>query len=325
MPNAPEDAQSTQLKREPELVKTLTSGARGPAPRRDFRRHLQGYELGLLTVAIVLTFTLLAVPRASVPETLPLPHVDRAEARRNDAREDDLAASAEREPLPFEVRAVGEAIRKFGSTRAQGFDAEPERREILERVAAVAAQGKLPLLLRLRAVQTRFFLAALKQFEATGKPNAELSELGGDFLTRARESGWLSSANRSLADSSTLRVLYQLRWAELIDKRRLFPFSPSLNDWRIYYRFQILHPERLPIGLGPGLDDEARLKWVTALAHKDPDYPEAFAKGYLYFRLGRLEAAASSYRAQLGKSDSGPYALLARNYLIYTLQGAGPE
>ncbi len=325
MPHAPEDAQGTQLKREPKLVKKPTAGAHDGRPRRDFRRHFRGYELGLLTVVMVLTFALLALPRASVPETLPLPRIDRGESRQRDARENQLAASAEREPLPFEVRAVGEAIRKFGARQAQGLAAELERREIQQCVEEVTAQGRLPLLLRLRAVQTRFFLAALAHFEASGKPNRELDELGGDFLTRARDSGWLDDTHQSLADASTLRVLYQLRWAELIDKRRVFPFSPSLNDWRIYYRFQILHPERVLAPPDPGQDDEARLKLVSALARKDPDYPEAFAKGYLYFRLGNLEAAAASYRAQLGKSESGPYALLARNYLIYALQGISPE
>jgi hypothetical protein len=179
--------------------------------------------------------------------------------------------------------------------------------------------------LQLRAIQTRYFLAALVDFERTGKPSTDLNELGGDFVKQAEHSGWLDASHRCLADEATLRVLYQLRWADLMQKRRVFPFAPSLNDWRIYYRFLLLHPERVPSLLEQSPDDEARLKLVAALARTDPDYPVAFARGYLAYRLGDLEAAAASYRSQLGKSDSGPYALLARNYLIFTLRGVDPE
>jgi hypothetical protein len=325
MPNLGDHAQGTPLRREPGLVKNQTSVAAEPPPRRDFRRHLQGYELGLVTVGTVLTFAFLALPRASPPEVLPLPGVDRAEARRDEDRDRELATDAERVPLPFEVRAVGESIRHFGLTRSQGFDADHDRKDIVARVGIVDAQGKTASLLRLRAIQTRYFLAALADFEHSGTPNADLNELGGDFAKQAEQSGWLDAAHHCLADQTTLRVLFQLRWAELIQKRRAFPFAPSLNDWRIYYRFLLLHPERLPNTPGQAQGDEARLKLVAALAQRDPEYPQAFARGYLAYRLGDAEASAAAYRAQLGKSDSGPYALLARNYLIYALQSVSPE
>jgi hypothetical protein len=325
MPNDPDHAQGTPLRREPELVKTVAGADKQSARRPNFRRHLEGYELGLVTVGMVLTFALLALPRASVPEILPLPSVDRAEAHRRESSEGELATDTERTGLPFEVRAVGEAIRHFGQTSAEGFDATHEREDIAERVKVVQSKRQTPLLLRLRAVQTRYFLAALAQFEREGTANADLNELGGDFWNRARRSGWFDEHGRCLADISTLRVLFQLHWAELIDERRAFPFAPTLNDWRIYYRFLLLHPERLPTSAGANADDEVRLKLVNALARKDPEYPEAFARGYLFYRLGDPESAATSYRAQLGAHDSGPYALLARNYLIYTLKGLSPE
>lgn len=312
------------MSREPEVVKTRTERANDPPPRRYFRQHLRGYELGLVTVGMVLTFALLALPRASAPEVLPLPRVDRAEARRSEGRDQHLADSAEHEPLPFEVRAVGESVRHFGLMRSQGLDAEHDRQDIIARANAVTSQGKALLLLQLRAIQTRYFLAALADFERSGKPNADLNELGGDFVKQAELSGWLDTLHHCLADETTLRVLYQLRWADLLQKRGAFPFAPSLNDWRIYYRFLLLYPERIPSLLEQS-PDEARLKLVAALARTDPDYPVAFARGYLAYRLGDLEAAAASYRSQLGKSDSGPYALLARNYLIFTLRGVDPE
>jgi hypothetical protein len=312
------------LRREPKLVKTPPKGPDERTSPPNFRRHLQGYELGLVTLGMVLTFALLALPRASEPCTLPLPRIDRAEALRRDAQQRDLASSAERSGLPFEVRAVGEAVRQFGASTAQGYDATHERQDIRERVKVALAQGQGPLLVQLRAVQTKYFLAALSQFERDGKPNRDLRELGGDFLEHAERSGWLDEHRHCVADASTLGVLFRWRWATLVEEARVFPFAPSLNDWRIYYRFLLTYPERLP-GQEAADDDSARLKLVSSLAHKDPEYPAGFAKGYLLYRLGDREEAAVEYRAQLSKSDSGPYALLARNYLIYALQGVSPE
>jgi hypothetical protein len=313
------------LRREPGVVKTPPEGADARVSPPNFRRHLQGYELGLVTLGMVLTFAWLTLPRASEPGTLPLPRIDRAEARRSEARQRDMVSRAEHSGLPFEVRAVGEALRHFGATSAQGYDATHDRQDIQERIKIALDKGQAPLLLQLRAVQTQYFLAALSKFEQDGKESQDLQELGGDFILHAKGSGWFDAHGRCLADANTLGVLFRWRWATLVDKARVFPFAPSLNDWRIYYRFLFLYPERLGPDQDRAGDDETRLKLVNALAHMDPEYPAAFARGYLLYRLGEREAAATEYRAQLGKSDSGPYALLARNYLIYSLQGVSPE
>ena len=45
-----------------------------------------------------------------------------------------------------------------------------------------------------------------------------------------------------------------------------FPFAPSLNEWRIYYRFLLLHPGREPGMASAFADDAARLRVVNALA-----------------------------------------------------------
>ncbi|HWZ89408.1 MAG TPA: hypothetical protein VNW92_11180 [Polyangiaceae bacterium] len=277
-----------------------------------------------MTVGMVLTFTLLAVPRASVPMTLPLPRVDRAEARRSADEERDLATRTEAEGLPFEVRAVGEALRHFGRSSAKGADTSHDLEDIRARVQVVLGAKQTPLLLRLRAVQTQYFFRELRRFARDGKSNAELKELGGDFLEHARKSGWLDSAGQLLSDETTLRVLFRLRWADLIGKRTIYPFSLSLNEWRIYYRFLLQHPE------GDGVrsdaqDDAVRLRIATALGRKDPEFPTEMAQGYLLYQLGNLDAAAVAYRRQLSKHPGGPYALLARNYLIYTLQGVSSE
>ncbi|HKO46682.1 MAG TPA: hypothetical protein VJV79_03115 [Polyangiaceae bacterium] len=318
------------MRRDPELVKKSPAAAEKHALRDKLGRlgrHLQGYELGLVTVGMVLTFALLALPRASRPLTLPLPRIDRAQAQRQNRLERELASRAEATGLPFELRAVGEAIRHFGHSRNHGIDTGHDVDDLRERMQAVVSKGQSSLLLSLRAVQTQYFLRALAQFEREGKPNSELEELGADFLAHAQHNGWFGRDGRFLADEATRRVLFQLHWADLIGKRGSFPFAPTLNDWRLYYRFLLLHPEQEPTLMADleGAANAARVRVVNALSRKDPDYPAFFARGYLFDRLGDTEAAASAYRAHLGQHESGPYALLARNYLIHTLQGTDSE
>jgi len=315
------------LRRDSEVVKKSPGPGEKHALRGGLRRHLQGYELGLLTVGMVLTFSLLALPRASRPMTLPLPRIDRAEARRRNTSERELSSRAEATGLPFELRAVGEAIRHFGHSLNQGIDTKHDLDDLRERMQAVVSKGQASLLPSLRAVQTQYFLRALARFESEGKPNSELEELGADFMLHAQHNGWFGKDGRFLADDATRRVLFQMHWAELVGKRSSFPFAPTLNDWRLYYRFLLLHPEQRA---APQADAESeanaeRVRVVNALARKDPDYPAFFARGYLFDRLGDSEAAASAYRAHLAQHESGPYALLARNYLIHTLQGGDSE
>ena len=299
-------------------------GAAGDRPD-DFRRHLQGYELGLLTLGIALTFALLALPRGSVPLTLPLPVIDRREVRQSAELELALVHWAEHSGLPFEVRAVGESVRHFGHSTQRGIDTFHDRQDIHERVQRVEAKGQAPLLLLLRAVQTEYFLAALRRFEQSGKPDNDLDELGADFIDHGRRSGWFDPKGRCLADEGTRRVLFHLHFAELIERRSKFPFAPSLTELRLYYRFLLLHPEPNPGLPSEVADDTARLGVVSALAQNDPDYPQLFAKGTLLYRLGDSQAAASAFRRQLALRESGPYALLARNYLIRALQDVPTE
>lgn len=293
------------------------------AERADFRRHLQGYELGLLTVGMVLTFAALTLPRSAIPETLPLPKVDRAEAQRSAHSEQELSMRAEVEGLPFEVRAVGEAIRHFGRSVVRGIDTDHDRQDVRERLKAALTKGQAPLLLRLRAVQTEYFLRALQGAERGQRSNVDLDELGADFVEHAKRNGWFDARGKCVADDAMRRVLFHMHWADLIEKRSEFPFGPTLNDWRVYYRFMLEHPRAG--ATSESAADAERLSVVDALSHKDPEYPGFFAKGYLFWRLGDHESAATSFRTHLGLHESGPYALLARNYLIQTLQGAQSE
>lgn len=316
------------MRREPDLVKNSPDAPEATRRRSDFRRHLQGYELGLVTIAIVLAGAALALPRASEPLTVPLPRVDRVGLARGIESELELVRKTEAEGLPFDVRAVGESIRRFGKSVTQRADTGHDRQDIRERLAVVLARKGEASVLALRAVQTEYFARALGRAESEGKSNPELDELGGGFLEHAKQSGWLDASGRLLADESTRRVLFRMHFVDLLEKRGVFPFAPTLEDWRVYYRFLLVHPERSAAAslVNDASDDDAhRLRIVNALGKKDPEYPALFAKGTLLYRLGDREGASAAFRAYLGAHESGPYALLARNHLIYTLQGLNPE
>jgi len=325
MPKSDELTQNTPLRRDVDLVKELAAPAENASKPRGFRRHFEGYELGLLVVALVLTFAALALPRPSEPDALPLPTVDRLELARRTAAERVLVEIAERQGLPFDVRAVGEALRRFGFSSAHGEETSHDRDDIRTRAQALLGAHQSAALLSLRAVQTSYFLRALAEFEASGQRSKDLDELGGEFPDVARKNGWLDGRNHFVLDDSERRVLFELRWADLTGQRNAFPFTPTLDEWRVYYRFLLAHPES-----GTELDpthaaDSARLRYVGALARRDPEYPADLARGYLSYQLGDGRSAASSFRAHLAAHATGPYSLLARNSLIYLLQGQNPE
>jgi hypothetical protein len=103
-------------------------------------RHLEGWELGAVTVGLVLAAALLAVPRAARPGVFPVPLIDVAEERATRAEQDELATRAEREGLPFETRAVGDAVRRLGLALAGEQGDVPHLRRVLgERVGLALA------------------------------------------------------------------------------------------------------------------------------------------------------------------------------------------
>src|SRR6185503_2149096 len=101
--------------------------------------------------------------------------------------------------------------------------------------------------------------------------------------------------------ASERRVLFTLRWAELAGLRETLPFSPTLDEWRVYYRLLLLHPQSAP-GVAA---DRTRLGYAAALSRKDPEYPAEFARGVLAFRSGDLASAAGAFRRQLATHPGG--------------------
>ena len=297
-----------------------------PAAGPGFARYFEGWELGGITLALVLSTALLAVPRASVPDVFPVPLVDVGEARATRLRLAQLADRAQREGLPFETRAVGDAVRRLGLVLSgRPGDVEHLRRVLNERVQlALAAKQQAPLA-RLRAVQVRLFLSAVAAHVPGSKPSDELAALGGDFTSRATSNGWLGPRGFTGSEDE-LCTLFVMRWSQLTRLRDEPELKPSLAELRRYYRFLLLYPER-----GQGLDApsieraELRLRYVAALARQDGEYPAALARGSLLAQLGRAPEAVQALSGHLAQTGVAEWKLRARNQLLYAADGRSEE
>lgn len=291
---------------------------RGRKVKAGFRRHLEGWELGLISVAIAALGVALLAPRAAEPDVVPLPRIDRKEVARTAALERQRAAAAVEETLPYEVRAVGEALRQYGRAEAAGESARAAvLRDDLRRAARAAfAERGAEALLGLRAVQTLMFLHALERWEHGSGETDELRELAGNLLQRAETAGWLRDSRQLDMSRAERSLLFRMRWGELTGLASETTFAPTANEWRLYYRFLLLHPER------DGSPDAA-LRYAAAAAKYDPDYPLELALGILELRLGRPVRAAAALSAFLTKKPHGRWRLRAQNHLARALAESG--
>lgn len=308
-----------------DAVKEAKPEQKGPRGRRPFARVVEGWELGAITVGLVLATALLAVPRAAPPGLFPVPLVDVAEARSARERLAALADRAEREGLPFETRAVGDGVRRLGLVLAGGpGDPEHLQRLIGERVQVAMAAGQGEPLLRLRAVQARLFVKAVRGHVWGGKPSDDLAALGGDFLRRAPQNGWLD-ADGCLASDAELETLYARRWAEFTGLRDEPRFKPTLGEARRYFRFLLLYPEHRASADASHERATRRLRYVEALAHYDTEYPIALARGSLLGELGVRGESAQALSGQLARPGGSQWNLRARNYLLHAASGQGSD
>jgi len=273
-------------------------------------RNLEGWPVGLAIVSAALLSALLVVPRRVDPVWVPPPIIDRVEQRLNAQAEDARRAQA-RAGLPLAVRSVGEAFRRFAAA-SFASTAEPTlQREQLRRLAraAIEQSGEEGLLL-LRAVQTELFVAAM-QARSDSEPTPDRTSLGGSMFNLGRKRGWFAPSPTA-ASREELETLFRIYWAEALELRGP-PFAPTLNEWRVYYRFLLAQPVRS----GPDRDQDLALQlgYVAALARHDLDYPAHLARGVLLFQRGAAADAAAEFLAHLDQHPDGPWALRAKNYL----------
>jgi hypothetical protein len=296
-----------------QLVDNSAAGRQDPGRQRGWRRHFEGWQTGAILVISAVTAALLIVPRAQASQELPLPTIDRVEQSRSLLTTQQLAAQAQKTPLPYEVRAVGEAIRRQGALRAGGDEQAAQWSVSDVRDAtqqALTAHGPTPLL-QLRALQLQMFLSAASEFKLP--PSPDLLELGGEFLEQAKGGGWIEG-DTLLADPVELRAWFLIRWGALTNLTKMPQFAPTLNDWRTYYTF-LLRPDHRPAETTE-LDGLAyRTRIVKALGQHDPDYPLDLALGILATQQGDSTAAAPSLRNFLRAHPDGSWVLRARNTL----------
>lgn len=362
-------AESVAVKRrEPRAAPSSRARDRAPARtgaalRRGWKRHLEGWEPGLVAVFIAGSAAILAVPRSVEPAELPLPLADaRALAQARDA-DTARAREAEQRGLDAEVRALGSAIRAFGVVDADADHTEAEllaaRKRVLDAVGPALAQGD-EAVLRLRAYQMSSFIREVRRFEATGEESDELRELGGNFLGLLRRSAWLGrrgerphggvEARRVAMDGAVLGVLFKKRWGAISGIQRE-PFAPSLDEERALFKFLLSHP----VGAARGAQDLAapaaaaaradpagepqpsstaaarraeeqyRLKKIDELAALDPSYPRHLARGVALYRLGKFAQSAEAFRGHLEQHPDGEHTLRAQNYLRAALERAREE
>lgn len=287
-------------------VKNVRAGAR----RRGLSHHFEGWQVALVSVVIATTFALLVVPRPAAPDALPMPRVDVREAEREAALTLERARAATREPLPYLVRAAGETVRAFGKAEAEGRSGDAARKllELRGLAANVRTKHGDESLLRLLALQSELFLAALARYEAGASERAELDELGGAFLDKARASGWLAGS-RLLANESERRAMFKVRWVEAAGLRAAGAFAPTANELRTYYRFLLGRPDR-------SRGAEEALRYVSAVEKVDLEYPGLFARGVIYYQSGQFSRASGAFQAHLAKHPRGPWSLRARNHQL---------
>jgi hypothetical protein len=281
-------------------------------PFRNLQRHSKGWQLAVAALGTALGGVALALPRPVAPRELPLPIVDREELGVAEARARELIRAAESRPLPFLVRAAGEAFRRFGTAEAKHDEAEGrvQANDFAERVSEARKQyGDTPVL-TLRAVQADLFTHAVRESSAP-----DLEELGGAAFAPGSPTRELSRA--TLRDDE-LRALFSMRWTRLSGTLASRPFAPTLNEWRLYYRTLLAHADVALAGgeADPIREAMAQARCIDALVKLDPDYPRLLALGIVEYWKGHYDAAEALFAAHLEARRSGPWRLRTQNYLV---------
>jgi TolA-binding protein len=316
-------------------------------------RTTSGAALALVPLAVFVLLLAMMLPRATPPSDVPLPEVNQKKLGAIFADDDRRYARFVREGLPADVRALGTELRAFHKQQARG-DALVQLEQAKDRVEsaralAIATAGK-ELVRVLFVVQQRAFLERVTVYEHTAAPKGtkteddtadetedpELAELGGSFLARLRQAGWVVG-REVLPDETERRVLYKMMWALDVGLENDEAFALSLDERRVVYRLylRLPHPpEHLRATLADArrqsdtpercrkIADEERAaaeKWrigkIALLGELDSSYPTDYALGIAHYRLGDYQASAGSFRRWLDQHPDGAYTLRAQNFL----------
>ncbi len=338
----------------PEKVERALADAREAAKRRG-AAPASGTKSARWLVLIPVTASVLALllmmPRRAVPEDIPLPAIDGRALGATIAEDRALAASARAQRLSGDLLRVGSAIRAFNIASLPGTtpdDVMAVRKTLDESVGDLATSDGKNLyesLKALRAVQLEAFLGEVARYEMTGEMTKELQELGGSFVERMNDAGWVRSG-KILLDDAQRRSAYKLVWTATVGGDRAPELKLTLDEQRALYTLYLARPHTTE-GLRSAFEKRRRainndadcakanesertaletwrIEKIKKLGDIDPTYPTAYAMGVSHYRAGRYDLAAEAFRGWLEKHPDGRLSLRARNYLKASLTAYGP-
>lgn len=315
-----------------------------PPKKRD-----PGRWLALVPVTIAVLMMALMMPRATVPDAVPLPTVD-VRALSEVMRADDArVARAKATRLPSDVLGLGSAVRSIQAVQLASDATENDLQsaqtalEEARRILGGRNDWKEDVL-ALRALQMSAFLEELARYERTGQTTKELDELGGGFVRRMSSSGW-SDGNRVLLDEPQRRAIFKTVWNALAGVDAFDEFALKLDEQRSLYSLYIGRPypgdasQRTLDAIRrdaksadqcarAAIDDRrAREMWradkIRRFGQIDPTYPTAYALGVAYYRGGRYDLSSDAFRTWIEANPDGPYSTRARNHLKAALDAYG--
>ena len=279
---------------------------------------LEGWTLVIPSVGLAVLAAALAVPRATEPRRVPQPVINARLLDTEVATLSNLADQARVKTLPFSVRELGEAYRRLGRTQFQGTptlsNAEVQAFRDLVTLTRRSA-GDQPIIV-LRALQCELLVSAMNQWDQAGKVSDDVIELGGDLVVLAEAQGW---RNRDGLDAAAPErwALALKRWTSLAGLLHAQPFKMARELELTQLHFFYVHPNQN--------DDvfETRQRILKRYADLDTTFPFHYALGVLLAQNGRPQAAATFFDKQLQEHPNGPYALRARNHLLWASQLLG--
>lgn len=290
--------------------------------RKGLARHFEGWQVGVLAVAIAAVGVAFSIPHPLAPRELPLPRwspgVVAAELRADAGRAQVMRARAPGERVArYDQRKVGDCVRRFGRAEVHGdMDEIGEVRQGC--VEATRVLLSLPdgveQLRELRAYQMETFVDALDAWIRTGTITDDLVSLGGSLPRDMAESGWIPERGHTDAPREVRALLFKIRFAEVTGMRR--GLALEQDEAKRVIAFFLAHPPR---------DESPRVVWgflekKVEEAHKlDPTYPVELARGIVALGMGDATKSAKILSEHLAEHPDGPWAARTRNHLAAAL------
>ncbi len=318
-----------------------------PTKSKSAGGYRSGQGLAVIPIAVVALMIPLLIPQETTPEDIPLPDINEELLQRSFSDDDRLARGAEETRLGSDVLLVGAAIRAVHAAQRSGDDdaVAAAHVDVEHAVANVLRRnGGGRDLFALRAVQTRAFVAAVRDFERTGAVSGELEELGGGFVARMKSVGWVVG-NRVELREPELRVAYKLVWNAIAGLEDHPDMQLSIDEARALHKFYLLHPhpreallsnieaerarahtQEACLRASANEAREAELWRIEKIRHLgaiDSTYPVEFALGVAYYRAGSYEQSIEAFQSLLRASPDGLWALRARNHLKAVMAAYG--